>query len=169
MASAKAESDLRLQKAQRVPDPTFFGQYEHEPPDLPNTVGFGVSFPLPLWNRNKGSISAAQATLEQTRVQAEKVRAQAAADVAVAQNSYASALFRWQRYRDELQPKSAKISETVAYAYQKGGASLLDLLSAQRNDNDVRFATAQAAADAATAAAALKAALNLTSTNGLSR
>ncbi len=169
LASAKAESDLRLQKAQRVPDPTFFGQYEHEPPDLPNTVGFGVSFPLPLWNRNKGSISAAQATLEQTRVQAEKVRAQAAADVAVAQNSYASALFRWQRYRDELQPKSAKISETVAYAYQKGGASLLDLLSAQRNDNDVRFATAQAAADAATAAAALKAALNLTSTNGLSR
>ncbi len=161
-ARAKAEADLRLQKALRVPDPTFFAQYEHEPPDQPNSVGFGVSFPLPLWNRNRGGIFAAQATLEQARVQAEKVRAQAAADVAVAQNSNASALARWQRYRDELQPMSAKIRETVAYAYQKGGASLLDLLSAQRNDNEVRLATAQAAADTATAAAALKAALNLT-------
>ncbi len=165
-ARAKAEADLRLQKAQRVPDPTFFAQYEHEPPDLPNSVGFGVSFPLPLWNRNRGNVSAAEATLEQTRILAEKARAQAAADVIVAKNSYASALDRWQHYRDELQPKSAKIRETVAYAYEKGGTSLLDLLSAQRNDNDVRFATAQAAADAATASAALKAALNLTETAG---
>ena len=169
LAHTKAESDVRLQKAQRVPDPTFFGQYEHEPPDLPNTVGFGVSFPLPLWNRNKGNISAAQATLEQTRLQAEKVRAQAAADVVVAQNSYGSALSRWQRYRDELQPKSGKIRKTVAYAYEKGGASLLDLLSAQRNDNDIRLATAQAAADAATAAAALKTALNLTDMTTLNK
>ena len=46
----------------------------------------------------------------------------------------------------------------MAYSYQKGGASLLDLLVAQRNDNDVRLALAQAASDAALALAALKAA-----------
>jgi len=40
----------------------------------------------------------------------------------------------------------------------KKRGSLLDLLSAQRNDNDVRLATAQAAADTANAAAALRAA-----------
>jgi outer membrane protein, heavy metal efflux system len=157
-ARARAEADLRSQQAQRIPDPTFFAQYEHEPPDLPNTVGFGVSFPLPLWNRNKGNISAARATLEQTTVQAEKVRAQAAADVVVAQNAYDSALSRWQHYRDELTGKSHQVLEAVAYAYRKGGASLVDLLTAQRNDNDIRLATAQAAADAASAAAALKAA-----------
>jgi len=120
-----------------------------------------VSFPLPLWSRNRGGISAAQATLDQARVQVEKAHAQAAADVVIAQNSSSSALARWKRYRDELQPRSAEIRESVAYAYQKGGASLLDLLSAQRSDNDVRLATAQAAADTATAAAELTAALNL--------
>jgi hypothetical protein len=37
----------------------------------------------------------------------------------------------------------------------------LDLLSAERNDNDVRLATAQSAADTATAAVTLNSALNL--------
>ena len=165
-ARVKAETDLRLQKAARIPDPTLLAQYEHEPPDQPNTVGFGVSFPLPLWNRNGGNIAAARATLEQTTTRAEKVRAQVMAEIAVARVSYMAALTRWQRYRDELTPKSRQIRESVGLAYERGGAALIDLLAAQRNDNEVRLATAQAAADAATAAANLRAALNLTdSTN----
>ena len=49
----------------------------------------------------------------------------------------------------------------MLFAYQKGGASLLDFLVAERNDNDVRLASAQAAADTATAIAARQAALNV--------
>src|SRR5207302_5349855 len=41
----KSEAELRLQKANRIPDPTVLAQYEHEPPDAPNTIGLGVSFP----------------------------------------------------------------------------------------------------------------------------
>jgi cobalt-zinc-cadmium efflux system outer membrane protein len=159
-ARARAAAELRLQKAMRVPDPTFLGQYEHEPPDQPNTIGLGVSFPLPIWNRNGGNITAAQATLEQTGVQLAKVEAQAAAEIVTAQTTYSSTLSRWQRYRQQLAPKSRQICDTVAFAYEKGGATLLDLLSAQRNDNDVRLATAQAAADTANAAATLRAARN---------
>jgi cobalt-zinc-cadmium efflux system outer membrane protein len=161
-ARAKAEADVRLQKAMRIPDPTFLAQYEHEPPDQPNTLGFGVSFPLPIWNRNRGNITAAQATLEQSAVQLAKLEAQAAAEIVTAETTYSSAYSRWQRYRDQLSPKSRQIRDTVAFAYEKGGATLLDLLSAQRNDNDVRLATAQAAADSANAAAALRAASYVT-------
>jgi len=159
-ARTKAEADVRLQRAMRIPDPTFLGQYEHEPPDQPNTLGFGVSFPLPLWNRNRGNITAAEAALQQANVQLAKVEAQAAAETVSSQTTYSASLLRWQRYRDQLAPKSRQIRETVAFAYEKGGASLLDLLSAQRSDNDVRLATAQAAADTANAAAALRAARN---------
>ena len=132
-ALVKAEADLRLQQAARIPDPTLLAQYEHEPPDQPNTVGFGVSFPLPLWNRNGGNIAAARATLEQTATRAEKVRAQVMADIAVARVSYLAALTRWQRYRDELTPKSGQIRDSVSLAYEKGSAALLDLLVAQRD------------------------------------
>jgi len=155
----KAEADLGLQKANRVPDPTALAQYEHQPPDTPNTVGFGLSFPLPIWNRNRGNILAAEAAREHARLALLKIQAQAAADVASARYSYESATNRWRNYRDSVRPKSEQIRKTLAYAYEKGGASLLDLLIAERNDNDVRLAAAQAASDTAIAIATLKAAV----------
>jgi len=136
-------------------------QYEHEPRDQPNTIGLGVSFPLPLWNRNLGGIRAASAALTQAEVQVEKTKALMAAEIATAELAYADASARWRHQRDLILPKAAQIRETIAFAFAKGGASLLDLLLAERNDNEVRLATAQAAADTATAAAAVKAARNL--------
>lgn len=157
-ALQKAEADVKLQKALRIPDPTFLAQYEHEPLTQPHTVGFGVSFPLPLWNRNRGSIVAAQAARDQAQTQVEKVRAQIDADIAIAVINHESALHQWQQYNQELRPKSKSVKETVAFAYEKGNASLLDLLSSERDDNVVRLAAEQAAHDAVVAAAALKAA-----------
>ena len=159
-AQRKAEADLRLQKAVRIPDPTVMLMYEHEPADAPNTIGLGVSIPVPLWNRNRGAIEAAAASKNSAALQVEKLKAQITAEVNTASVTYADAAARLRRQRDEIQPKSAEITKTVAFAYEKGGASLVDLLTAERTDNEVRLATAQAMSDAASAAAALKAALN---------
>ncbi len=156
----RAGSELKLQKALRVPDPTLQLQYEHEPPDQPHTLGLGVSFPLPLWNLNRGNIAAATAARQQAEAKASKIAAQAAAEVAVARREYESARARREEYVRSIVPKSSSIRETVTFAYQKGGASLLDLLSAERNDNDVRLGAAQAAADVIVTRAALAAALN---------
>ncbi len=157
-ALRKAEADLRFQKAIRIPDPTLQAQYEHQPPDSPNSVGFMVSLPVPLWNRNRGNILAAEAAKEQARLAFEKAKAEAMGDIAVARLAYEDAVKRWRGYRDSIRPKSEQIRQTMAYAYQKGGASLLDLLVAERNDNDIRLAAAQAASDTASAGAAFKAA-----------
>jgi cobalt-zinc-cadmium efflux system outer membrane protein len=164
-ALRKAEADLKLQKAMRIPDPTLMVMYEHEPPDTPNTIGLGLSFPVPLWNRNRGAIQAATASRDSAALQVEKTRAGIAAEVTTASLTYADASARLRRQRDEIQPKAAQIKNSIEFAFQRGGASLLDLLLAERNDNDIRQATAQAMADAANAAAALKAALNLPDAN----
>jgi cobalt-zinc-cadmium efflux system outer membrane protein len=153
----KGEADLRFQKSNRIPDPTLFAQYEHEPPDQPNTVGVGVSFTLPLWNRNHGNISAASAALDQARIVYNKSRAQAAAEVATARLVYEAAAKRWQQYRQVIRPKSEQIRKTIAFGFEKGGASQLDLLIAERNDNEVRLAAAQSAAELALALATFKA------------
>lgn len=156
----KSEADLQLQKAMRIPDPTFLVQYEHQAPDQPNTVGFGLSFPLPLWNRNTGNIKAAEAARRQAEVAMQKIEGQVAFEVASARVAYAEATHRWQAYQSDLASKSGKVLETVQFAYKKGGASLLDLFAAQRTDNEVRTATVQAMGDRAVAAATLAAALN---------
>jgi outer membrane protein, heavy metal efflux system len=163
-----AEADLRggranlqLQKSMRIPDPTFTVGYEHNPPDTDppaDTLNIGISFPLPLWNRNGGNIKAAKAAVDQFEMALGKVKTQAAADIANAETQYNEAYARWMRYRDITGPKSTKVRESIAFAYEKGGASLLDLLDAERTDNDVRLATALAMSDTASASADLSAA-----------
>lgn len=160
-----AQANLALQKALRVPDPTVMIQAEHNPPGggpPADTIGIGVSFPLPVWNRNRGAIKAAQAAVEQSRFALGRLQSQAAADLADARSEYREARSRWERYRDDLAPKSSQVRESMTFAYQKGGASLLSLLDAERTDNDIRLALAQAVADTASATADLQAALSLT-------
>ncbi|HKB90699.1 MAG TPA: TolC family protein, partial [Opitutaceae bacterium] len=156
----KAESDLKLQRRGPVPDLTVSVLFERQQPDQPNTVGFGVSMPVPLWNRNTANILAAKAVRDQAQTQLEKVRVQASADVTITRLAYAEAQTRAETYLHQLRPRSAEITQTVAYAYSKGGASLVELLQAERDDNDIRLATARAQADAASAAVGLAAALN---------
>ena len=151
----------------RIPDPTVMLMYEHEPPDTPNTIGLGVSFPLPIWNRNRGAIKAAMASRDQAAIQVAKLKTSIAGEVNTASVAYAEASARMRRQLDVVQPKSAQVREIVSFAYAKGGASLLDLLIAERDDNDIRLATAQAMSDAARAAATLKAALNVTDVSEL--
>ncbi len=155
----RTEAELRLQKAQRIPDPTFLVQYEREPPDQPNTLGVGVSFPLPLWNRNRGPIAIATAAHAQAETHARQAVAAAVGGWLTASNDYRTASERSGRYRTRIVRDSAAVLETVRFAYQKGGASLLDLLTAERNDNDVRLASANAAADLANAIGGLDAAV----------
>jgi cobalt-zinc-cadmium efflux system outer membrane protein len=161
----KAEAELRLQKSIRIPDPTFSLFYERNPPGPPgpDTLGLGVSFPLPVWNRNGGNIRAAEAARQQSEFALGKVSSQAQADIAAAEIAYQEARQRWQRYQEQIQPRSAQVRESIAFAYSRGGASLVDLLTAERDDNSVRLAAAQALADAASAAADLKAARTVTS------
>jgi cobalt-zinc-cadmium efflux system outer membrane protein len=165
----KAKSDVELQKALRIPDPTLSVLYERNPPGPPgpDTLGFGVSFPLPLWNRNRGNISAAEAAREQSALALSKLEAQAKADLATAQIAYQEAVTRLNRYQEQILPRSAQVREAVAFAYSKGGASLVDLLTAERDDNNVRLAIAQARSDRASAAADLRAAATTISPNQL--
>jgi cobalt-zinc-cadmium efflux system outer membrane protein len=159
-----AKANLQLQRAIRIPDPTVLIEYQHQPPGggpPVDTLGIGVSFPLPLWNLNGGNIKAAQASVDQFAFAVGKIRTQRAADMANAESEYNEAHARWLKYRDQTAPKSTQVRESVAFAYEKGGASLVDLLDAERTDNDVRLATVQAMSDTANAIADLVAARNV--------
>lgn len=158
---SQSKADLKLQKALRIPDPTFSFLVEHNPPGggpPEDTAGIGVSFPLPLWNWNRGEIKSAQAVVDKNALALAKAKAQAAADIANAQTEFHEASERLARYQNQILPKSQKVRESVAFAYEKGGSSLVDLLEAERADNDARLAAAQAMADATSALADLKAA-----------
>ena len=85
-------------KALRVPDPTVLAQYEREPPDQTSTVGFGVSFPLPLWNRNRGGISAAEADYRQAETRRGERKRKPSRRFPIARREFEAARIRADRY-----------------------------------------------------------------------
>ncbi len=158
---AKAEADLTTQRRGAIPDVTISAQFERNPPAAPNSAGMGFTFPLPLWNRNGGAIRAARAARDLAQAQLNKTRTAALAEIASARSAYQTALTQADVYAHELTAKSSGVVRTVAFAYEHGGAALIELLAAERNDNDIRLSGARAQAEAASAAFALTAALNL--------
>lgn len=157
-AIRKAQADLALARAFRVPDPTLLAQYERQPPDQRNTVGVGVSLPLPIVNRNAGGIRAAEVALSASRRDLELARLRARAELAASRAAVAASSSRSDRYEKDLLPKAEGVRRTVEYAYSHGAASLLELLEAERNANEIRLAAAAARGDLLNARADLAAA-----------
>ena len=153
----KAEADLALAKGFRVPDPTILAQYERQPPDQSNTVGLGVSLPLPVLNRNAGGIRAAETDLLAARRELDIARVRVRAEMIGNRAAVNAAQARAERYRGELLPKAEQVRRSVEFAYSKGAASLLELLEAVRSANDVWLAASAAAGDLIAARADLAA------------
>ena len=63
---------LSYEKAQRIPDLTFGINYDRNGNTMLDFVGFGVSFDLPVFNRNKGNITKAKLQIENAKVQKEQ-------------------------------------------------------------------------------------------------
>lgn len=155
---ARARAELSLQRALRLPDATLLAQYESELPDHPRTVGFAVSLPLPLLYRNRGGIRAAETTRDSALRDLHQAQAKAWAEVATARAAWEAALDRRRRVHGDLLPRAEKVEQIVAFAYQNGAASLLELLESERNLNDLRLTALATDAEALSAAADLAAA-----------
>jgi len=54
-----------LEKSQRIPDLTLGVNYDRGPRNIRDIIGVGVTFDLPVFNRNKGNIKAAQLGIDQ--------------------------------------------------------------------------------------------------------
>src|SRR5690554_383757 len=63
---------LSFEKAQRIPDLTFGVNYDRNGSTMLDFVGVGVSFDLPVFNRNKGGIKKAEIGIENAKVQKEQ-------------------------------------------------------------------------------------------------
>jgi outer membrane protein, heavy metal efflux system len=64
----KAEKQLQLENAERIPDLAFQVSYDRAGNIMRNFVGFGVAFDLPILNTNKGNRKAAKITMEQEKL-----------------------------------------------------------------------------------------------------
>jgi cobalt-zinc-cadmium efflux system outer membrane protein len=139
-----AQSQLALAKANGKVDVTGQANYTHVA-DV-STASLFVSVPLPVFNRNQGEIARTGYAITQSQELSSEQASIALTDVT---NSYEGL-----RTADEVVVlyqsgylKEAEDSRDISqYAYQRGSASLLDFLDAERSYRATEFAYRQALA-----------------------
>lgn len=154
-----AQANLRLQKANAVPDPQLLYGYKR-------TAGFdtilgGVQMDLPTRNRNQGNIAAAVANQRAAEAEARQWSAQIEAEVRAARIDYD---VRRQLLATTLGAMRSRATETLRLtraAYSEGGLEILRLIDAERAYLDAEIQYARAWGELRQARAALDYALGV--------
>ena len=135
---SQKDASLKLARAFRVPDVTIGADTTMEGPQGPNTphqYGFGLSVPLPLFNRNQGGILQAEADLKVAQTDLDKTRLLVEIDVENAYRDFTQTQMLVQAYRGGAVNDATEVKDIATKAYQRGGTTILDLLDAFRTFN----------------------------------
>jgi cobalt-zinc-cadmium efflux system outer membrane protein len=134
----KARTDHRLAVANGSTDPTFQWDVGHQQ-GVRASVGVGVNFPLRIFDRNQGEKERTQLDIKRNERLVEANRAQVYSDVDSAYATLQSNLTLLRPYKTRYLQQAARVRETISFAYQRGGASLLDFLQAQQDYRGIQL------------------------------
>lgn len=131
-----AQIATRLAERTRTPDVALSlqgsGQGTGRSAISPPMLMFGVTVTPPLLYQSQGEISFARAQTRQAELEQGKLEAQVAQDVNLAFASYTATKRRLERMQSGLLESARRARDLVRIQYEKGAASLLELLDAQR-------------------------------------
>lgn len=106
-----------------------------------------LSLPLPLSRAYRGELTAAEHSAEQAHAQLGAATVRATVDVTQALIRYRTAVERMSLYTQGVLLDAERVHTAMLYSYQRGGASLLEVLAAQRTVDEVSLAYADALAE----------------------
>lgn len=135
----RARAKLRAQKAGRIPD-LFVrggGQYSNERNEvLGGEIGWQakaeVGVTIPVFNRNQGAISAAEAEIRAAEAEALQLEREIKGRFETAYTAYVNALRVSEVYREEIIPKADEAYRLYAARYREMTAAYPQVLIARR-------------------------------------
>jgi outer membrane protein, heavy metal efflux system len=137
-AVEKANTDHKLAVSNGSADPTFSVDFGRNPP-IPVYFGVSINIPLRIFDRNQGEKQRTEIDMRRAVQVTEATRAQVFSDVDSAYAQTSSSLTLLKPYKAKYLVQAARVRETVAFAYQRGGATLLDFLSAENDYRSVQL------------------------------
>jgi cobalt-zinc-cadmium efflux system outer membrane protein len=143
----QAQTNHKLAIANGSTDPTFAAWYtfnsSNNNPNAPDTLGLSVEVPLRIFDRNQGEKQRTLIDIDRNQQLTDAARAQVFSDVDSAYEQVRSNIALLQPYKTQYLDQSTRVRDTVTYAYQHGGASLMDFLNAQSDYRVVQLAYLQ--------------------------
>jgi cobalt-zinc-cadmium efflux system outer membrane protein len=135
------ESDLKLAKAYRIPDVTIGAGYAiqgPQGPDNPQQWALNFGLPLPLFNRNQGGILQAEVSLQSAEADLDKTVNLVENEVEVAYRNLLQSRQLVEAYFGEVLEDARATFTIVERAYERGGATIIDLLDAARTSRTIQ-------------------------------
>jgi outer membrane protein, heavy metal efflux system len=149
-----ANSQYLLAEANARQDLTVSGNYSHV--NGINAATFYMSIPLAIFNRNQGEITRTRYALTQAQESAKQTSNQVATDVHDAYYNVQTNDQIVQLYLGGYLAEAQADRDIAEYSYQRGAASLLDFLDAERNYRATQLAYRQVLASYLTAVEQLR-------------
>jgi cobalt-zinc-cadmium efflux system outer membrane protein len=139
-----AQSQLSLARADAKVD--VLGEVNYTHIGNLNTLSFFASAPLPVFNRNQGEIARTRYAVTQSQELSSEQSSLALTDVTNAYEALRTDDQIVQLYQSGYLKQAEDSRDISQYAYQHGGASLLDFLDAERSYRATELAYRQALA-----------------------
>lgn len=147
-AEARAgQARIDLAKAERIPDLKVELLYRRLPGGAGSAADFGISIPLPIFDRGKSKVREAQALTQAAEARRSATAIDLRRQAQEAHASLASALARSKALRDEILPRAETVLKAVELRHELGDTALGELLLARRDWANVRLAWLESARD----------------------
>jgi len=155
----EAQTTHKLAVSNGSTDPTLSAWYSYNPsfnnPNDHQTLGLSISIPLRIFDRNQGEKLRTQLDITRNERVRDAAEAQVFSDVDSGYATLDSTLILLRPYKAKYLQQSVRVRDTVTFAYQHGGASLLDFLNAEADYRSVQLAYVNLVGSYLTAAAQL--------------
>jgi outer membrane protein TolC len=106
-----------------------------------------LSLPMPFSRMYRGELQAAQHSEAQTRLLQQESQLRAEVEVEQALTRYQASVRQLALYKEGLMADAERVLAATLYSYQRGSATLLEVLSAQRTVDDVHLSYTSALTD----------------------
>ena len=134
----KARTDHRLANANGSSDPTFGIDVARNPP-ISAYFGMSMTIPIKIFDRNQGEKARTLLDIQRNERLQEATQVQVFSDADSAYATLNSNLVLLRSYKSRYLEIATRVRDTVSFAYQHGGASLLDFLNAQNEYRSVQL------------------------------
>ena len=141
----RARAELALQRSLARPDVRPFLGYKRTAGF--NTLMGGFSIPLPVGDRNTGRIEEALAEVRRREAALRAVEARTGAEVAAAVETVRRSREMLRAMETGVLDRARETSRIAQAAYQEGGVELLEVLDAQRAQNEIGLFHSRSAFD----------------------
>ena len=143
----QSQTNHKLAISNGSTDPTFGAWYTYNSstnnPNANQTLGLSVSIPLRIFDKNQGEKKRTLIDIDRSQQAAEAEKAQVFSDVDDAYELVRSNVALIKPYKKQYLDQSVYVRDTVTFAYEHGGASLMDFLNAQSDYRVVQLAYLQ--------------------------